>query len=473
MGLFSTIASAVSENATASSSSLSLPTVVQLHTNQTAPFRLDPTAHMPGYAVLTYQAAQVSSSLEDTPSTSDLRSKKAVATVPDLGVWNCCVTGRQSGTAPLVDSLLKIPSHEQKQKELDTFCFTIDLSDLQKVEPSISLLQEALVRFLIDRPRKTPTTTGDIPVPSATRTTSLYDLRSVQFGLAPEDESATATTATTATTAAPDENDRKISIALMIAAVLPVNVTSSTTASDTSDYHDKQAQALVVYHLRRYAAALNTSLCFVKDKDYHKYNAPAATTTATAADDAAQDDAATEAIEDQGHQSTLSIMELASVWTELAHGKAVWSTETSSSGEHNTATVEEVSTEGDDVQVVDDKETTHPTIYGPDHHHEDLIESVLLRNASYPGHWDAAKDSIWKVLPAQDSSAGSANKSAATADKENDGDEHWLSELRESVTTAETMKTPPPKKASKDAAASAQKTPKEEDVSNFFESLLN
>jgi hypothetical protein len=120
MGLFSTIASAVSENATASSSSLSLPTVVQLHTNQTAPFRLDPTAHMPGYAVLTYQAAQVSSSLEDTPTTtSDSRSKKAVATVPDLGVWNCCVTGRQAAE-PLVDSLLKIPSHEQKQKSLDT-----------------------------------------------------------------------------------------------------------------------------------------------------------------------------------------------------------------------------------------------------------------------------------------------------------------------------------------------------------------
>jgi hypothetical protein len=467
MGLFSTIASAVNETSTASSSSLSLPTVVQLHTNQTAPFRLDPTAHMPGYAVLTYQAAQVSSSLEDTPSTPEtavMRSKKAVATVPDLGVWNCCVTGRQSGTAPLVDSLLKIPSHEQKQKELDTFCFTIDLSDLQKVEPSISLLQEALVRFLIDRPSAPTTTTGDIPPPSATRTTSLYDLRSVQFGLAPEDESASATT-----TAAPDEDDRKISIALMIAAVMPTTAAATATA-DTSDYHDKQAQALVVYHLRRYAAALNTSLCFVKDKDYQKYNAPTATTTATVTDDETRDETAADAIPDQGHQSTLSIMELASVWSELAQGKAVWSTEASNSSEHDTA-AEEVSPEGDEVQAVDDKETTHPTIYGPDHHHEDLIESVLLRNASYPGHWDAAKDSIWKVLPAQDS-AGSANKSAADVGKENKGDEHWLSELRESVTTAETMKTPPPKKASKDAT-SATKTPKEEDVSNFFESLLN
>jgi hypothetical protein len=468
MGLFSTIASAVSENATASSSSLSLPTVVQLHTNQTAPFRLEPTAHMPGYAVLTYQAAQVSSSLEDTPETAGLRSKKAVVTVPDLGVWNCCVTGRQSGKEPLVDSLLKIPAHEQKQKELDTFCFTIDLSDLQKVEPSISLLQEALVRFLIDRPTTTKTTTADIPSPSATRTTSLYDLRSVQFGLAPQDESASATT-----TAAPDENDRKISIALMIAAVMPTTATTATKANDTSDYHDKQAQALVMYHLRRYAAALNTSLCFVKDKDYQKYNAPAATTAtaaATATDEGAQDDTTADDIQDQGHQSTLSIMELASVWSELAQGKTVWSTETSSTSEH-TATAEEVSPEGDEVNQVDDKETTHPTIYGPDHHHEDLIESVLLRNASYPGHWDAAKDSIWKVLPAQVSAGSATNKSAA-ADKENDGDEHWLSELRESVTTTETIKTPPPKKSSKDAT-SAIKTPKEEDVSNFFESLLN
>jgi hypothetical protein len=477
MGLFSTIASAVSETATASSSSLSLPTVVQLHTNQTAPFRLDPTAHMPGYAVLTYQAAQVSSSQEDassTPETVGLRSKKAIATVPDLGVWNCCVTGRQSGgnssnkMEPLVDSLLKIPSHEQKQKELDTFCFTIDLSDLQKVEPAISLLQAALVRYLIDRPSIT-TTIGDIPPPSATRTTSLYDLRSVQFGLAPQDESASAST----TTAAPDEGDRKVSIALMIAAVMPTAATTATgqSVADTSDYHDKQAQALVVYHLRRYAAALNTSLCFVKDKDYHKYmhNAysPAATTT-TAADDDGQDDMAADNIQDQGHQSTLSIKELASVWSELAQGKAVWSTETSSSSsDHNTA--EEASPEGDQAKV-DGKETMHPKIYGPDHHNEDLIESVLLRNASYPGHWDAAKDSIWKVLPAQNS-AGSASKSAADGNASK-GDEHWLSELRESVAAAETMKTPPPKKASKDAA-SAQKTPNEAAVTNFFESLLS
>jgi hypothetical protein len=494
MGLFSTIASAVSETVTtASSSSLSLPTVVQLHTNQTAPFRLDPTAQMPGYAVLTYQAAQVSFSLEDescAPETVGLRSKKAVATVPDLGVWNCCVTGRQmqSGsinkTEPLVDSLLKIPSHEQKQKELDTFCFTVDLADLQKVEPAISLLQAALVRYLIDRPSIT-TTTVDIPPPSATRTTSLYQLRSVQFGLAPQDESASASATTTTTTAAPDEGDRQVSIALMIAAVLPTKHAATTANSQadnsSSDYHDKQAQALVVYHLRRYAAALNASLCFVKDKGYHRYmhvqspTAATATTTTTAAadDDDGQNDTAADDIQDQGHQPTLSIKEMASVWSELAQGKAVWSTETSgsSSSEQNTAQEASVSPEGDQVKVDDGKETTHPKIYGPDHHNEDLIESVLLRNASYPGHWDAAKDSIWKVLPSQDS-AGSANHSAAAAGKAGKGDEHWLSELRESVAVAEPLKTPPPKKSTKDAA-SAQKTPNEAAVTNFFESLLS
>jgi hypothetical protein len=454
MGLFSTIASAASETATASSSSsLSLPTVVQLHTNQTAPFHLDPTAHMPGYAVLTYQAVQVSSYLEDPSAaeTAGLRSKKAIATVPDLGVWNCCVTGRHSGnssttTEPLADSLLKIPSQKQKQQALDTFCFTIDLSQLQKVEPSISLLQEALVRYLIARP-STTTASSEIPIPSATRTTSLYELRSAQFGLAAQDESAASATA------APDEGDRKVSIALMIAAVLP---TAANGQADTSDYRDKQAQALVVYHLRRYAAALNASLCFVQDKGYK--NSSAAT---TAEDAGGQNDTAADVVQDQSHQPTLSVKELAFVWSELAQGRAVWNTETSHS-EHT----EEASPEGEEVA---DKAMTHPKIYGPDNHSEDLIESVLLRNASYPGHWDAAKDSIWKVLPAQDP-AVSATKST-DAGKESKGDEHWLSELRESVAIAEPLKTPPPKKATKDAA-SAQKTPNEAAVSNFFESLL-
>jgi hypothetical protein len=112
------------------------------------------------------------------------------------------------------------------------------------------------VRFLIDRPSINKTTTGEIPPPSATRTTSLYDLRSVQFGLAAQDESASATT----TTAAPDENDRKISIALMIAAVLPTALRPHQ-GEHTSDYHDKQARGYGVPRTVR--GSPNMSLCFV------------------------------------------------------------------------------------------------------------------------------------------------------------------------------------------------------------------
>jgi hypothetical protein len=471
MGLFSTIASAVAAETEPLTNSAALPTVVQLYHSK--PLQLDTgVSHMPPYAVLTYQAVQVvpsgggAESATATPETpSGLRASqlnKVVPAVPDFGVWNCCVATATTTTITeqpnkplLADALLQIPLPTRHQTP--TFCWTVDLSHATAaaVEPALSAMQAAVVRYLI---AVTPTTENQSPVAtSSTATTTVYQLRTVQFGLAAGDDSSKA-----AVTAAPDEaTDKAAVVAIQICAKLPAGTSAGTTgAAATSDgggagdqYRESQVQALLMYHLRRYAAALNASLCFVRDQGGVGAGNEG-TTTADAVDGGGGGSENAVA----SSQPTLSVHELAVVWSDLAQGKEVWM-ERNSIDSTISSTHEETGT------IVEEQ----PKIYGPGHHHEELIESALLRSASYPGHWDAAKDSLWKILPPEQHQA----TSAVTATAVGVGDESWLSELRESVAAAEPFKTPPPKKAAGKEPASAQKTPNDAAVSNFFESLLN
>ena len=88
---------------------------------------------------------------------------------------------------------------------------------------------------------------------------------------------------------------------------------------------------------------------------------------------------------------------------------------------------------------------------------------MLLRNAHYPGHWDAVKDSMWVALPAPPEDTPDSTSKATT------GDEGWLSQLRQSIVSAADT----PKKAIQEEETKEDKAPKKDaDVSNFFESLL-
>ncbi|KAL3926119.1 MAG: hypothetical protein SGARI_005705, partial [Bacillariaceae sp.] len=101
-------------------------------------------------------------------------------------------------------------------------------------------------------------------------------------------------------------------------------------------------------------------------------------------------------------------------------------------------------------------------LYGPGKQQEFLIETVLLRNANYPGHWEASKDSLWVALPAPQEAAA-VTKTTAT------GDAGWLTQLRDSIASAL-----PAEKAPAPGEGKDDKKPKEKDVavSSFFESLL-
>jgi hypothetical protein len=380
VALFSALQSSANAEATVSSSS-SIPTLIQLY--QTKAIHFDPDVTLSGHAVLSYQAIEVKPPSTDGGAEQTLfgqKLSKAVTTVnPNLGVWNCLVTNA-SKEAALVDKLMKVPAASSH------YCFTVDATDPSKVEPAISDFQEALVRLMIEQ---APTSEN-----VSSLTTNLAQLRKTTFGLAPNDTGASSQLNTTA----PAEADDKVIFALMIVALLP----PPGTFADA--YKETQAQALILYHLRRYAAALNATLVFVSDTTSEDQPTP-----------------------------TMTIEQLTLVWKDWAQG-------------------------------LDSED--HSAMYGPGKQQDDLIETVLLRNAHCPGNWEASTDSLWKALPV---ATGTGEDTVAT--NETKGDDSWLTALRDSVV----MDAPPA--PSTPAAASTQATPKAKEdaaaASSFFENLLN
>ena len=546
MGLFSTLLHnhnatesvgeiAASASATTKSDSKSgtseLPTVVQLFTRQPIPLITDTAGtgpqpqqsqQPPVFAALHYTAVQCLTELSSEQEDGDgpwglggasLRGSSNAAAaarrnkewlVPDLGVWNVQVPEEDSSNEPhhkkLLDSLLPLTRS-------NTFCIVVDCrnsnssssvdvaADLSQVEPSITKIQEALVRLLIQNYKGTTTTTTATTF-LPTQTTSLYDLRSVQFGLGDQDESAAARIHSFTATA-PDEVDRSIRIALQICVLSPRHQASATSLLHDNqqqhqqhDYKTQQYQKVLLYHLHKYAAALHASLVFVAD--------PLDTTgdhTAVAVGSEQNENA--EALQPQQQQQpTVTTAQLPLVWKALAQGKPVWKYPTMEAVlEDKLAVVvpEETITESPAVgdiladtpednnnnnnAIVD--ESIYSLIYGPDNHNTELIESVLQRNANYPGHWDVATDSVWKILPP----TLRASSSTTTTHRSNShktttaGDVMWLTELRDSIKgnsssdTAAGLQTPPPR--TKDGDDTANKTPNDAAVSSFFQGLLS
>ncbi|KAG7346109.1 hypothetical protein IV203_005177 [Nitzschia inconspicua] len=461
MGLFSTLAASstaagddgqshqppsVAPN-TLASSSAQLPTLVQLYTDH-KPILLEQTSKVTGYTTMTYQAVQVGAS-------QDVELKNRHVN-PDLGVWNCHVqqptkrdnnaTSNAAATndqpSQLVDSLLAKVS-----PQASAYCLTVDLSEESKVEPNLNLLQSTLVRHLIEHPPIVADPATVSTETEKTKTTNLYDLQVVQFGLASNDKGTTEQKI--------DEASKDVVVSVMICAILPPE--DDPTEVSEQAYKKKQARALVIYHLRKFANAINAALCFVRDEEaamQEQWQADLA--TAVSKDSLVEaatsfDNTNTAAAEDT--QPAISYEMLSNVWYDLAMGIPVWLDDAYTIVKD----VGNASVDADSSEAV-----TTTALYGPGKQQEDLIESVLLRNANYPGHWDASKESLWVALPAPSEPAPPANTTKT-------GDEGWLTQLRESIASAL-----PPEKATPKAEEGNDEKPKEKDaaVSSFFESLL-
>ncbi|VEU45109.1 unnamed protein product [Pseudo-nitzschia multistriata] len=469
MGLFTTLASATGANnsnsegdlavrqtdgATATSSA-TIPTVVQLYSGQQI-ILMEDTPSVSGYTSLTYQAVQVGASRDDAVA-AELKHRHAN---PDLGVWNCRVglgTNENSGKGgnsnsgsdhdPLVDSLLaKLAQTSSSSSSSSTpppppvYCLTVDLSDETTVEPTLSALQAALVRHLIEHPPPAETKS------EAVRTTSLYDLQTVQFGLAPDEPQAERSI---------EEEARNARVGLMVCAV--VSSSDARTADESSEaaYKKKQARALVVYHLRKFACSIHAALCFVERPGERKDSSP----NTDASDEKTGEDAATGSGSSESNaQRSVSYDKLSQLWRDMANGIQVWNAEAATSSAVPAPESESAAAAA--------------ALYGPGRQQEDLIESVLLRNANYPGHWDAAKDSLWVALPSEPHGGQAAEGAGAPAA----GDDGWLTQLRDSIASA--LPVASAEQTDKNKAAAGKDggadKPKEKDaaVSSFFESLL-
>lgn len=519
MGLFSTLASTtpgIKDGAFAasssSSSSASIPTIVQLYTGD-RPILLEDTSHVSGYTALTYQAVQVSAfdfPHEDAANSNSNSNNRNPSThrqqhlSPDLGVWNCRVpsqeaaataalpggAGGDAATSSLVDSLLA-----RVASKATTYALTVSLADETSVEPTLNLLKAALVRHLMDHPPPPvgaappsgraaggrdgggggdeehdggatvdATSDGGKSAGGATRTTSLFDLQATPFGLAPQD---------TATAGTIDEATADVKIGLMICAVVPSGAPDGGGGDEPLDgeaaYRQKQARALVVYHLRKFANAVQASLCFVEEPPSDRTPDVVPSLSAAASSSPTKDPSHQQQPGGGGGggndetQPAVSYGTLSQLWRDLAAGVPVWQIGAAADGP--AAVVIEDDGGGGDFATVG-----ATALYGPGRQQEDLIESVLLRNANYPGHWEASRDSLWVALPTP---ADPLPPGAAA----NAGDGGWLNQLRDSIASA--LPAAPSSGAADGGGSgtddsSAGKKPKEKDaaVSSFFESLL-
>jgi len=440
MGLFSTLLETgptdeSGDTTKKAPSSLALPTVVQMFIG--SPFELprdEDSANVLSHAHLTYQAVQIDPKRDirdqaKEQSTGLRQRKTSVAKEPPtLGVWNCRVSlGAAVATekAAITDEILKIPS-----KDANVFCWKVDLSKLHSVEPTLSALQEALIRYLIG---STDYSSSKQAAVQPLDTTSLFQLRSAHFGLAAEDQG----NEKVATTA-PSETDRNVRVALQIAATWPIDLKVDDT------YRHQQALVLMYYHLRRYAAELGASLVFVEDSSLK---------ASGIINDQDNEDSTRNLIS----QPTLTLAQLGAIWKGLASGEAVWDEKVQNELLEVGETQEASEGKENDVKATS-------LIYGGEHNNDELIETALLRNAQYPGHWDAAKDSLWKIFPPE----VEVNQISNPTSQGSTGEQGWLSELRDSVAVNvdTTATTTTPNRPTQPAPSS---TP---DVSDFFSSLL-
>lgn len=521
------LASSSSSSSSLSSSAAEIPTLFQLyaggdydgtttkHQHQHNLILMENTSTVTGYTMLTYQAIQVGGNSTRDDSTEVINKHPN----PDLGVWNyrVAVGGAISGANIMnnnsSNSSRMVNNSREQQRPSTTsstltnslltkltdqtavYCLTVDLSDETSVEPNLSALQAALVRLLIEQGPSSAVTKNNDTAPATAsvnddriiddpasnnnddnsrkniKSTSLYDLQAVQFGLASEEKN---------TGQSIEESAKDVKIGLMICAVITPSSSSSdgknknstsnnqTTVdmSSESAYKKKQARALVVYHLRKFANAINAALCFVERPDHnmdHKQpvlstkgeaaNTVQATTTETSVSNNETTTTTNNNNSTEDTQIAISYDKLSQLWRDMAMGFPIWDQQFTAREE-----------------VQDGAAAT--ALYGPGRQQEDLIENLLLRNANYPGHWDASKDSLWVALP-QDPSNSTTSKSTTVSSTTVTGDDGWLTQLRQSIVSA--LPTVDKSSSSKNkSAAKDDGKPKEKDaaVSSFFESLL-
>jgi len=456
------------------------PTAVQLYTSKFIHFpscRIFPTkrssdAHEDEtnlaprpFEILSYQAVQVS----DVPLTQQMQQQQQQQQQQQLqlnmGIWSSYLPDTMEKNILLASSTLNGVLFSDPCNKIPTFLFTIDLLDPATVYSTVTAMIQTILKlyeklysssassvstFTSDHTEnKKSSSSSSLPFTDTThyhpslRTTAISTMASTVFGQAPSSSSND--------TPAPVLNDASEDsiIRLVLCAILPPH-----TSSKKLNYKQVQAQRLVQYHLHRYASALNCTLLFVQDTTtMESTHMTSSSSTASFQDIPPHSDSASISSQHSNkstQQTTMGIEGLTIHEVTLILRKIVdfqpedmiaiipqSSTESSSVLQESEIplSVSSPSTlwlrQQELLQKIESKEST--CLFLPDSHDKDIIESVLVRNATCSGIWDAYKDPLWIAL--KSISPATTTITNTTTDGKNTflGEQEWLSKLADAL----------------------------------------
>ena len=519
-----------------SSSSSSPPEAIQLHTNRIIDFLHGTTVHLQNstiignsksgpehnnnnsttngggkqqsryYSALSYQAVQTQqddtliSNNNTTPSSSNEHLR------PDLGIWDCRINNNnEMASATLLKRVVmekSIPSssdnnlsdgndngekslgeNEHKSSSPPPIVMTVDISNPNEVQTIIEQMRNVVLNMYDDDNNNSKNgTTAAIPNKSCT--TTIKALQKCTFGSTKIQEEVTVKGSSTS-------NEERI--ALILAVIIPNSstVSSKSTSSTADEYKERQARALLLYHLHKFCLEVNCTLCFVSDK--------------RSTDGEEKEDNVGDTDVLLGRSTTMSIDELGKVVRRVAMGLSPVEEDNNIIDQPMIEEEKgETAGEGKEDEEAASSSQRPPSIHVPGSHDAELIHGAYLRNASCEGRWDASKDDLKVALPPQASTNVKADekKENSTGSSTVGGDDEWLSQLAssiglspESAASALSPKqrskspkqslTPERKKKERPAVKKrvtrgttrnkegGAKTPKDEkEVLNFFDNLL-
>lgn len=458
------------------------------------------------FSALSYQAIQTQQ--DDGPS---LPNKKSSATAgqrhsrPDLGVWDCRINGDKTKASATLLKRVVVDQKKEQQKDASgeetadaadeggdgpspPIVMAVDLADLAEVQPLVERMRSVILDvYEFDEKANVASNNN----PRVQCTTSIKALQSSTFGRTLIQEEVTVKG---------DSSSNEERIALILAVIVPPTIKAAASSSAAEEFKERQAHALLLYHLHKFSLEVNCTLCFVNEKG------STSSMDGTLGDGETKEAEASSAQNDPllGRNTTMSIDELGKVIRRVAMGL--------SPVEHNDL-IDQTSAEKKDEAKDETKEGDSdgsplqrpPSIHVPGSHDAELIHGAYLRNASCEGQWDASKDDLHVALPSLTSKSAMETNQASKEEKTatGGGDEEWLSQLASSIglspdgaatTGASSGETMTPSAADRDekrkqlkksqsmkkrparksvAARNKDSKPKDEkEVMNFFDNLL-
>jgi hypothetical protein len=384
---------------------------------------------------------------------------------------------------------------------IPTFLWTLDMERPSIIGQTVNNMAKILLKHFQSRHESKPIHTHS----TFSQTTSIAALASTVFGQAPSDS--TTTHHQHLPSSAPEGHFR-----LILCAVLP-----NHSSIAKFQYMERQALRLVHYHLHRYANALHATLLFLQD------------THTSVGGAGSNNHMEFDSLQSQGNTTDtfslanvvgLTVQEVSRILKAILQDtrQTVHSLPDNKTGSMDTRLLDkddpinntnptmdplETETYENGIQVpmsptaiwlhhhgvVDNVQLKESSIYLPESHDDEWVESVLLRNAHCPGSWDAYKDPIGVALQSISTSEQSSTDTHKDPRKNLvtlNGDQEWLSTLSRVIlsdssipvgtTGAETVGDASTKRGRAERITPAKKNAtakgEEEDVANFFDDLL-